>query len=69
MLLVMLVEASEGKDFHIEMKKLFKQLDENIGEKAKKIHYLKLGVSCGYGIYISYTNSNLEFYSYSHLFS
>lgn len=64
----MLVEANEGKDFHIEMKKLFKQLDENIGERAKKIHYLKLGVSCGYGIYISYTNSNLEFYSSSREF-
>ena len=64
----MLVEASEEKDFHIEMKKLFKQLDENIGERAKKIHYLKLGVSCGYGIYISYTNSNLEFYSSSREF-
>ena len=64
----MLVEASEEKDLHIEMKKLFNQLDENIGERAKKIHYLKLGVSYGYGIYISYTNSNFEFYSSSREF-
>lgn len=51
-----LLDQSEKKDLNSEIVKLFKQLDENVDERANKIHYLKLGFSYGYAIYISRTN-------------
>ncbi len=56
----LLISSNEKKDFNSIMTELFKQLNSNIEKREQKVHYLKLGLSCGYGIYIPYANSNFN---------
>lgn len=48
-----LLNFSKNKDLNTEIVKLLEKLDKNIEKRAEEIHYLKLGMSYGYAIYVS----------------
>lgn len=60
--LMELVQKNSQGNVNLELQLLLKKLEKNIEEKSKKIHYLELGLSYGYAVYVSRTE-NVSDYS------